>query len=93
MGVHDKSVFPQIRELLGIPDGEPIFVLRAQDRLYCPTLAAYEALYMTHARAAKTLTAAELTENEWEFADEIDNERESGRRWQRNDRNKVKTPD
>ena len=31
MGVHDIEHYPRIRELLGIPVGEPIFILRAQD--------------------------------------------------------------
>lgn len=33
MGVHDKEVYPEIKRLLGIPEDEPIFILRSTDKV------------------------------------------------------------
>jgi len=41
MGVHNKNVYPQIKELLGIPDDEPIFILRGQDISAVRAISAY----------------------------------------------------
>ena len=41
MGVHDKDVYDEIRELLQIPEDEPIFILRAQDDCSPGTLSDY----------------------------------------------------
>lgn len=41
MGVHDHDKYPEIKRLLGIPEDEPIFILRAQDKAAIPTLNAY----------------------------------------------------
>lgn len=38
MGVHNTEVYPQIKKLLEIPEDEPIFILRGQDK------AAWEAI-------------------------------------------------
>ena len=32
MGVHDTDRYTEVKSLLGIPEDEPIFILRAQDR-------------------------------------------------------------
>jgi len=40
MGVHDAD-YKKVKKLLGIPDGEPIFVLRAQDDLALHTVVGY----------------------------------------------------
>lgn len=42
MGVHDKDKYPEIKRLLGIPEDEPIFILRAQDKCSFQTLIDYE---------------------------------------------------
>lgn len=41
MSVHDLSVYPDIKDLLEIPQDEPIFILRAQDRSSVETLKFY----------------------------------------------------
>lgn len=41
MGVHDADAYPKVKEALGIPEDEPIFILRAQDRLSTPVIARY----------------------------------------------------
>lgn len=104
MGVHDLSVYPQVKELLGIPADEPIFILRAQDITYQPMLAVYEQLYLASVRTqrekvdGKVKTAArtaepQLMNDHWAFADHINACRENGRRWQRRNSEKVKVPD
>jgi hypothetical protein len=42
MGVHKDEAYPKIKELLGIPVDEPIFILRAQDKLSIPMIARYQ---------------------------------------------------
>lgn len=42
MGVHEGGAYPKVKELLGIPKDEPVFILRAQDKLSMPMLARYE---------------------------------------------------
>ena len=42
MGVHNTDAYPKIKELLGIPNEEPIFILRAQDKLSVPMIARYD---------------------------------------------------
>jgi len=41
MGVHDTDVYPEVKRLLGIPEDEPIFILRGQDKLAAPTVQNY----------------------------------------------------
>lgn len=41
MGVHDSSKYPWIKEALGIPRDEPIFILRAQDDAAMLTMPRY----------------------------------------------------
>jgi hypothetical protein len=45
MGVHDKNMYPAIKELLGIPQDEPIFILRAQDQMSLGTIDYYRDRY------------------------------------------------
>jgi hypothetical protein len=45
MSVHDAD-YKKIKELLGIPEDEPIFVLRAQDQLSVPTIQRYAVFAM-----------------------------------------------
>lgn len=40
MGVHDAD-YKKIKKLLGVPEDEPIFVLRGQDDLAAATVARY----------------------------------------------------
>lgn len=41
MGVHDLSVYPEVKKLLGIPEDEPIFILRAQDKFSVAAVSDY----------------------------------------------------
>lgn len=41
MSVHDIQHYPEIKRLLGIPEDEPIFILRAQDEVSLDTVEAY----------------------------------------------------
>lgn len=41
MSVHDAD-YRAIKELLGIPADEPIFIIRGQDRFALPTLSRYK---------------------------------------------------
>jgi hypothetical protein len=45
MGVHDVGKYSYIHSLLGIPANEPIFILRAQDRLSVATIVEYRRFY------------------------------------------------
>lgn len=42
MGVHDTEMYPAIRKLLGMPEDEPFFIFRAQDKNSPSVLMAYE---------------------------------------------------
>lgn len=44
MGVQDKEMYPQIKQLLGIPEDEPIFILRGQDDRALRTIEQYYVL-------------------------------------------------
>lgn len=42
MGVHNTDKYPAIRKMLGMPEGEPFFIFRAQDRNSPAVLVMYE---------------------------------------------------
>lgn len=45
MGVHaDPEIYTTVREFLGIPEDEPIFILRAQDKIAYDTIYFYSGL-------------------------------------------------
>jgi hypothetical protein len=90
MGVHDLDKYPEVKALLGIPEDEPIFILRAQDVLFRPTLAAYEALYVATAKA-RNPEGSNMTSEQWNFADDVDETADDARQWQRT--HPVKIPD
>jgi len=50
MGVHDTDKYPAIKEMLGIPSDEPIFILRGQDMLTPLTIEFYRMSYNLTAR-------------------------------------------
>jgi hypothetical protein len=47
MSVHNLTVYPDIRDLLDIPADEPIFIIRAQDRVSVAAIEAYAHLNET----------------------------------------------
>ena len=80
MGVHNTEAYPEIRRLLEIPEDEPIFILRGQDRAYVPTLKMYQ-------RHANAVVAGD------EFLKEIDKCIEEGVEFAATNRDRMKTPD
>jgi hypothetical protein len=83
MSVHDCD-YSKVKEALGIPEDEPIFVLRAQDVFSVPTIARYR-------NFAAQMEAG--TEPSQEWFDNIDKEMESFQTWQGENRTVVKVPD
>jgi hypothetical protein len=87
MSVHDGN-YKLAKKNLGIPEDEPIFVLRAQDALSCATLARYINL----ARAVEPTKSKPVPfQTEWyesmkETADEF-------LAWQRANQKSIKLPD
>lgn len=86
MGVHNsKEVYDQVKELLGIPTDEPIFVLRAQDLYSSKAITLYKDLVhdgrkIGHEELHEWLSDVGSTENDF-------------LNWQRDNRDKVKEPD
>ena len=86
MGIHQsEEVYSKIKELLDIPDDEPIFIFRAQDQFSVPTLADY------------LNNVVEGTDNaDNNMSDWFQSMREVGNEfltWQRSNEDKVKVPD
>lgn len=80
MSVHDTDRYDAIRELLEIPEGEPIFILRAQDQLAVGGIRNY-----------MRLGESQGLPREW-----VEEVRECGNdfmRWQTENPNTVKLPD
>jgi hypothetical protein len=80
MGVHDLSKYPEIKELLEIPEDEPIFIIRAQDMTSTEALA-------TYSRTARMVGADEhflrgMADIMMDFAD-----------WRIANQDKIKVPD
>jgi hypothetical protein len=82
MGMHEKQELQQnvIRELLGIREGEPFFVMRAQDSI---STEVYE-LYVDVARSEGCSE---------EFIADLENGEKKWRDWQDNNADFVKLPD
>jgi hypothetical protein len=86
MGIHQsEEVYSKIKELLDIPEDEPIFIMRAQDQFSVPTLADY---------LNNVVNGTDNTHNT--MGDWFDSMREKGNEfltWQRTNEDKVKVPD
>ncbi len=80
MSVHDTQHYPEIKRLLGIPEDEPIFILRAQDDSACPMLDEYIQFNVRPGNDPSWLDNMRQTANE--FND-----------WQVKNSDKVKQPD
>lgn len=85
MGVHqNRETYLKIKELLGIPADEPIFILRAQDQFSTRTLRYYkEVIY-------NRTIIGNLSEK---WIAEIGSITNDFLNWQRKNRYKVKEPD
>lgn len=64
MGVHKAEAYAEVKRLLGIPEDEPIFILRAQDRLAEDAIVYYAHEYR---RKMKSLFENELTDEQGKF--------------------------
>jgi hypothetical protein len=87
MSVHDAD-YKKVKELLGIPEDEPIFVLRAQDRLSLPTIQRYANFA---AQVEATVERPEPFSQEWLANKDAVIEEFSA--WQQEHSGKVKLPD
>jgi hypothetical protein len=80
MGVHDPKAEKAARKAYGIPEDEPIFVLRAQDKLSTRIVARYR----------NDAATADLP---LEFMADLDETVNSFANWQTDNADKVKLPD
>lgn len=94
MGVHNMKVYPEVKRLFDMPNDEPLFVLRGQDRLSTPTIALYECLY-AEAQASIYGQSGVLTRSEAisTFDDHLMAVVVNFRRWQQRNLGRVKMPD
>lgn len=90
MGVHAVEKYDEVRSALGIPEGEPLFIIRAQDELSIDALAQYRRNYTQSAM----LTNGEVALDEIDrFNREMDVLIAQFHRWQQDHPESVKFPD
>ena len=86
MGVRqNKEIYSEIKELLDIPIDEPIFIIRAQDKLSIEAITLYRTI------VNNSLPIGDEKALTWEA--EIGSIRNDFVNWQRDNRDKVKVPD
>lgn len=86
MGVHqDRETYLKIKELLGIPLDEPIFIFRAQDKFSVNVLEYYRELVHDRSEIGREGL------HEWEA--DLGSDTNDFINWQRDNRDKVKVPD
>jgi hypothetical protein len=86
MGVHqDPDTYIAIKRILGIPDDEPIFILRAQDKFSTKTIWYYRNLNRDGVR--------DCSPNWLEWAESVGRITRNFLDWQMINRDKVKMPD
>jgi len=90
VGVHELSQYPQIRELLEIPPGEPLFIIRAQDVLSPGAVAAYRCLYQIGASIETHKLDKDVSKH---FSDHLYAVETEFMRWQIRYKERVKFPD
>ena len=90
IGVHATDRYSEIKSMLGIPDSEPIFILRAQDIVSVDVLNEYAWAVYDHRVDAKDEIVDRKTDT---FLAEIDAERERFKQWQDENPDRVKIPD
>lgn len=88
MGVHDLDKYAEIKEALGIPEDEPIFIIRAKDRLAPTIIDLYDLIYMSTAKVAG-VTASDAMK----FSDDIRDVYDAVADYQRTHPDTVKVPD
>jgi hypothetical protein len=80
MSVHDIGLYPAIKELLEIPEDEPIFILRAQDALAADSIFDYKK------RVEANNVPSEFVRGVGQVIHDFD-------MWQRENPKRVKLPD
>lgn len=80
MGVNDTDKYPVIKDLLEIPQDEPIFILRAQDNAAMLSVSEYG--FAARQVGASKEFIKEVNDISMDFAD-----------WRHNNRDKCKIPD
>lgn len=81
MGVHDTEKYSAIKHLLGIPEDEPIFIVRAQDDASTALLSAYANITYEQLGVPREFVR-NIADLNMEFAS-----------WRTSNRDKCKTPD
>jgi hypothetical protein len=87
MSVHDAD-YETVKHALGIPEDEPIFVLRAQDQLSVPTIQRYS---LFAARVEPTTEQEQPFSQEWQ--DGLVAVIQAFTEWQQEHGDQVKLPD
>ena len=82
--------YPAIRELLEIPPGEPLFIVRGQDVLAPVAVAAYRALYNVALQIETLKLDKEVTKH---FSDHLKAVEQQMMSWQVRHPSSVKFPD
>lgn len=91
MGVHDMSKYQEVKRLFEVPQDEPLFILRAQDRIAIPTIQVYRAMYEIGAN--EVASVAGRPSNVAAFADHLTAVVDNFRRWTIKNYSKMKLPD
>lgn len=86
MGVHDLDKYDEVRSALGIPEGEPLFILRGQDITAVDVVLAYRRNY-----TQSMLIAGKIPDKK--FVDDLDNVAHEFLAWRQDHHDTVKLPD
>lgn len=89
MGVHDTDKYPEVKRLLGIPEDEPIFILRAQDQ--CSVLSVFD--YAFRYQRAVEADGDRMNQEQRDFHAEVIDVHSQMDEWQLAHPSKVKIPD
>jgi hypothetical protein len=86
MGVHDTQHYASVKKLLEIPASEPIFILRAQDRLSVEMIEHYRRFYTQRMMMDQQMPDAQFTADLDECISEFID-------WQQRHPDDIKLPD
>lgn len=89
MGVHDMDRYDEVKRLLGIPEDEPIFVLRAQDKYAAVAVEDYVHTVYVGERGVSGQASSDLRA----WRDKGFDHANSFYEWQDVNPDKIKTPD
>jgi hypothetical protein len=92
VGVHKKEVYAEVKRLLEIPEDEPIFILRAQDKLVPRIVDAYGQDY-SNELASQGIKFGNASEEQKAFGRGIEKVVGEMMTWQDEHADRVKVPD